>query len=69
MVLTSVRYIKQRIGFKEREDVLVQQRTTTLWVLHLLKNAIAVAKEASISVERVRAGTLQPKDRESDITG
>jgi len=57
-----VRYIKQRIGFKEREDVLVEQRTTTLWAVHLLDGVVAVAREARVSVDRVRGGALQPQD-------
>lgn len=57
-----VRYIKQRIGFGEREDVLVELRTPLLWVVHRLAGAVAVAGEAHVPVNRVRAGALLPQD-------
>lgn len=57
-----VAYIKQRIALKAREDVLLERRTPTLWIVHLLADALAVATEARVPVGRVRSGALQPQD-------
>jgi len=57
-----VQYIKQRIPLKAREDVLVEKRTATLWVVHLLGDSIDVAGDAHVPIGRVRGGVLQPQD-------
>ena len=57
-----VRYIKQRMDFGKRENILVEQRTPDLWVVHLLDEAEAVAGAAHVPVARVRAGALRPQD-------
>lgn len=57
-----VQYIKHRIPLKAREDVLVERRTSTLWVVHLLEDSIDVAGEANVPIGRVRGGALQPQD-------
>jgi len=57
-----VRYIKGRIAWKKREDILVEQRSHTLWVVHLLEEAEAVATEARVPVSRIRKGQLRDVD-------
>lgn len=60
-----VRYVKQRLSFGEREDVLLERRRADFWVLHLLKDAEAVATEVKLSptgIDRVREGALKFQD-------
>ncbi len=57
-----VRYIKRRLAFGDREEVLVERRTAKLWVIHALEQAIAIAGEARVPVDRFRRGALQPQD-------
>lgn len=60
-----VRYVKRRLRFGEREDVLVERRNAGLWVLHLVEPAVAVAKDAELStagLDRVRRGRLKFQD-------
>lgn len=57
-----VRFIKHRIAFGQREDVLVEQRSARLWVVHLLESALAVAGAARVPERRVRAGVLNSAD-------
>jgi len=54
-----VRYIKRLISFGEREDVLVEFATASLWVVHLLRDAVVVAREARVPVSQIRSGALQ----------
>ena len=42
-----VRYVKQRLNFGEREDVLLERRRADLWVLHSLKDAVAAAEDVN----------------------
>lgn len=60
-----VRYVKDRLSFGKREDVLLEQRRAGFWVLHLLKDAEAVATDVKLSstgIARVRSGALKFQD-------
>lgn len=60
-----VRYVKGRLSFGEREDVLLERRRADLWVLHLLKDAVAAAEDVKLSptgIHRVREGALMFQD-------
>lgn len=57
-----VRYIKGRIAWKAREDILVEQRSPLLWVVHLLDDAEAVATQARVPISRIRRGQLRDVD-------
>lgn len=60
-----VRYVKRRLRFGEREDVLVERRNAGLWVLHLVEPAVAVAKDTELSpagIDRVKRGRLKFQD-------
>lgn len=61
-----VRYVKRRLGFGEKpEDVLLERRRADLWVLHLLKEVVAAAKDVKLSptgIARVRSGALKFQD-------
>lgn len=60
-----VQYVKRRLGFGEREDVLLERRRADLWVLHLLKDAVAAAEDVKLSptgIHRVREGALKFHD-------
>lgn len=60
-----VRYVKGRLSFGEREDVLLERRRADLWVLHLLKDAVAAAEDVKLSptgIHRVREGALKFQD-------
>jgi len=57
-----VRYIKRRIAFGGREDALVERRTANLWVVHLVSEAVAIARAARVPTDRVRRGALHPQD-------
>lgn len=60
-----VRYVKRRLRFGEREDVLLERRRADFWVLHLLKDAVAAAEDVKLSptgIGRVRSGALKFQD-------
>ena len=60
-----VRYVKRRLRFGKREDVLVERRGAGLWVLHLVEPAVAVAKDAELSstgIDRVKRGKPKFQD-------
>ena len=56
-----VRYIKQRLRFGEREDVLLERRIA-VWVVHLLSQAISIAGDANIHEDIIKEGDLQVQD-------
>ncbi len=56
-----VRFIKRRIKFGEREDVLIEPLSPNYWVLHLVKDAYAIATEARV-ITRVKSGSLRLTD-------
>lgn len=57
-----VRYIKRRLAFGAREDVLIEQLSTNLWTLHLLADAVEIGNAAQLPACTMRAGTLRPVD-------
>jgi len=57
-----IRFIKRRLASDTTEDILLEFRTPLVWVVHLLDEALPVAREAHIPVGHVRGGALQPPD-------
>ncbi len=57
-----VRYIKGRIGFGEREEVLVEIASASPWIVHTVRDALVVAQEARVPIGHVRSGALKVGD-------
>jgi predicted HNH restriction endonuclease len=57
-----VRYIKNRLQPGGREDVLVEIRSSDLWVLHLIDDVLQVTTVAGVSSSRVKKGVFEAKD-------
>lgn len=53
-----VRFIKRRIGFKEREDVLVEMRSKSLWALYTLEDVAPLASAAGTAIGSIKKGKL-----------
>ena len=57
-----VRFIKNRVAFKGREDALVEIQATKVWVIHLVDEVVALAAEAGVAPANLRAGRLASDD-------
>lgn len=57
-----VRFIKRRMGFGEREPVLIDWHVPGRWVLHTLQDAEPIVREAHVPLRRVREGALVGTD-------
>lgn len=53
-----VRFIKRRMSFGKREDILVDVQSDGIWVVHTVADAVAIAEAARVPVGRLRSGKL-----------
>lgn len=71
-----VSFIKERIDYGEREDIILEQVTPELWIVHLIEKALEIASEAKVPASHVRRASfitadinklLRIADREHEI--